>query len=642
MARRKERRGLGFVALLAVVTACGAGPGRTPSGAPAISTGAVPTPEKTAPAMPAPRDDARPAPASAEDRREPVVVSADPRVLRALEAEGLDFGTEVAGARGASLTELSRAAPYRALVDAVAADVAESRVGDPASGVGMKHAHRTFDVRWLRSDRARFDLVAIVNRLDRRPFAPAHCGEVRLVYRLAYRVSTPTGPVESRLPMTVNVVYFAPRDADGSCRALARAWLAPAFARPDEEARWLLSEEGPLSAARRAAWTPKSVELNFQSVRWPSTVRPSMAGHAEYVLRAFRRLPREPYFEPLPLENTLDVPRLERDAALREELVRLLGDKESLDALDAGVLVVPERFLARRAVSVSPHGLARRANRPFRSVLPPGVFASADLSGYRTIRTPLALLRRLDALSCPGCHQSRSLAGFHLLGVEAEGDVVDAVAVPMSPHFHADLARRRAYVSAVARDRTPDESRPPAERGAGDDGPGAHCGLGEPGFSEWSCGAGLLCEPMADPEVGECVSASGLAVGDPCEHGSISQEDDPRKDVATLATASCGDGRVCEANAVGFPGGMCEGGCGALPAGAVCGGVPLLTEFNGCLARGASFDRCIAESTRPGALRACGFHAPCRDDYVCARGAAGDACMPPYFLFQLRVDGHPL
>jgi hypothetical protein len=41
-------------------------------------------------------------------------------------------------------------------------------------------------------------------------------------------------------------------------------------------------------------------------------------------------------------------------------------------------------------------------------------------------------------------------------------------------------------------------------------------------------------------------------------------------------------------------------------------------------------------------MRGCGEAAPCRDDYICARTpAGGGACVPPYFLFQLRVDGHP-
>ncbi len=39
-------------------------------------------------------------------------------------------------------------------------------------------------------------------------------------------------------------------------------------------------------------------------------------------------------------------------------------------------------------------------------------------------------------------------------------------------------------------------------------------------------------------------------------------------------------------------------------------------------------------------LRACDDQNPCRDDYVCARAAHGGACLPPYFVFQLRVDGH--
>jgi hypothetical protein len=87
---------------------------------------------------------------------------------------------------------------------------------------------------------------------------------------------------------------------------------------------------------------------------------------------------------------------------------------------------------------------------------------------------------------------------------------------------------------------------------------------------------------------------------------------------------------------------MCSGSCDSLAPGAVCGGIAILDEFNACLGAGTPFDRCVAEHTRPGALRACGFHAPCRDDYVCARTPNGGACIPPYFTFQLRVDGHAL
>src|SRR5262249_40538365 len=123
---------------------------------------------------------------------------------------------------------------------------------------------------------------------------------------------------------------------------------------------------------------------------------------------------------------------------------------ETLAKIDEGTLLVPERFLAKYAVSVSPHGLARRANRPYSSAFEPAAFNGVDLASFPTIASPAALLRRLDALSCPGCHQSRSIAGFHLLGVEPESDQVDALAVPMSAHFHAELERRRAYIAAVS------------------------------------------------------------------------------------------------------------------------------------------------------------------------------------------------
>jgi hypothetical protein len=570
-------------------------------------------------------------------------VIADPVVLRRLEESGFDAGTLVVGARGASTTALSAHPAFRVLRDAVAADVAADRRADPAAGTGMRFSHRQFDVRWLSSEKTRFDLIAVVNRLDRRPFFPERCGEVRFLYRLAYRTETPTGPVESRLPMTLNVVSYQDGTGPDACQAVAQAWMRPAEAGDGEkQLAWLLSPEGPLSPTRRAAAVPKSVEINFQSVRWPSTVRPAMAGHAEYVLRVFHRSNVAPFLVAAPLENTIDAPRVTKDRALRAGLLRFLSSPEALAKTDEGTLLVPERFLAARAVSVSPHGLARRANRPYSSVFAASDFADLGLSRYPTARTPAALLRRLDALSCPGCHQSRSIAGFHLLGVEPESDQVDALAVPMSPHFHAELERRRAYVTAVAQGVAPVEQRPAAERGPGDDGEGARCGLGDPGFSTWTCGAGLRCEHASDPDVGVCIPAAGVGIGDPCEVGSITASVNPHIDRMTLGRPlACPASGVCEANAVGFPDGMCSGGCDALPPGAVCGGIALLAEFNACLGRGTSFERCIADNTRPGALRACSFHSPCRDDYVCARSGAQGVCMPPYFLFQLRVDGHP-
>jgi hypothetical protein len=101
---------------------------------------------------------------------------------------------------------------------------------------------------------------------------------------------------------------------------------------------------------------------------------------------------------------------------------------------------------------------------------------------------------------------------------------------------------------------------------------------------------------------------------------------------------------VCNRSRVGFPGGMCTAACDA--PGARCGAIAVLDPFNACVARGDSFLSCIRGNVRPAGLRACNEQRACRSDYVCARAsqteheAAEGVCLPPYFVFQLRVDGH--
>lgn len=46
---------------------------------------------------------------------------------------------------------------------------------------------------------------------------------------------------------------------------------------------------------------------------------------------------------------------------------------------------------------------------------------------------------------------------------------------------------------------------------------------------------------------------------------------------------------------------------------------------------------------QPGGVRACDISRPCREDYICTTTAKSGigACIPPYFVFQFRVDQHP-
>jgi hypothetical protein len=382
-------------------------------------------------------------------------------------------------------------------------------------------------------------------------------------------------------------------------------------------------------------------------VRWPSAVRPDLGGHAEYIMRSLAPGP-DGHLRPTWVEETPDPAKIRRDPALRARLLAWLREPATLDAVELGAAVLPAELLAARAISVAPRGLSRRANRPFRQILRPDDLDAGALRGRRIIGSPEALLRRLDDLTCVGCHQSRTIAGFHLLGEDGpEAAPGNALAVPISVPLEAEARRRAALTRALAAGEPVDFTRPMAERADGDPGRnGARCGLGDPGFSGWTCAEGFTCErldaPDDDAAVGVCVPVAGPVVGDACEVGALRPAADPHRDrVPRAAPRPCGEG-VCNGNRVGFPAGMCTASCDDLPEGAACGVIALLTPFNDCLARRTPFPRCLARHVSPAGLRACDASAPCREDYICARSPSGaGTCIPPYFLFQLRVDGHP-
>jgi hypothetical protein len=431
------------------------------------------------------------------------------------------------------------------------------------------------------------------------------------VYRLAYR----TVAMQSRLPMTVNVELRgdAP-DADGSCASTAKRWQPPQASMTDEATgRWLVSADGPLAPQRLALARVAQVTTNLQSVRWPSAVRPDLGGHAEYMLRAFRWNASAKRFDVAPLENTPDIAKLKASAPLRKELQQWLQQPANLRALDEATSQIPEKFLATEAVSVAPRGLERLANRPFEQLFAPGEWQAVQ--GSRTLQSPQAVLRRLDDLSCAGCHQSRAVAGFHLLGVDRRGasrtfTTGNALAVPHSPHVQDELARRGTYVRASLSTPRPDPFR-----------------------------------PLAEPDDANAV-AEKPTVGARCEPTRITASANPWLDRAEkLPRISCeGMLSVCEKTSVGFPGGMCSGPCDPGDKNGTCGGIAILSDFNSCLAAKKPFGECLAKHTRPGNLRSCSAQQPCRDDYICAQAEGQPegrgACIPPYFLFQMRVDGH--
>lgn len=571
-------------------------------------------------------------------------------LMRDLEKAGFDLvdmvepGRELAGVGGLLPSNhdfYAASARVRDLVKVVEDDIAAAKRKDPSSGVGLAFSHRLMDVRALSSKNARWELIGVSQRLDRLFVDPAKCGEIRFIYRLAYTASVPNRKganasatvISSRLPATLAVSYWN-SDAKGACSSVAKRWQ---FDARTATVASLTSEGGPLHRSSRGSL--KAVETNIQIVRWPSTVRGDMAGYAEYAMHAL--VPAANQLVLGPLENTPNPVELRKRWPTWEKAFESLGDPHIAESVAEGMFLAPQDMLATTATSVTPHGFARLQNRPFGAV-------------YRN--APSAV-RRLDELSCQGCHASRSIAGFHFLGEEiAPKESVNAILVERSPHLLEDLKRREGLVTKLA-SASPEAIKDPARLlGAipfPEHGPsellgkkGEHCGLSvgpaaDPTFAKWKCEAGLVCTKSPDPEMGTCEPSKDLHAGDACEVGAIVSNVDSHRDrVTKFERKSCPG--VCESNPVGFPSGACAGECTNLAEDESCGAIPFLVGFNGCLGKTTPFEDCIRENARSASLQRCDTTRPCRDDYICARTSKGEgACMPPYFLFQLRVDGHP-
>lgn len=568
------------------------------------------------------------APTKAQVSAAAMIIDA-PAKLRAFEEAGLSFSQLAFGAApGLSLGELNKLGAYQRWVKRIESEILASQRWDKRAGVGMKFSHRRFDLEWLQSPKARFHLVAVVNRYDRMPFAPQHCGELRLVYRLAYETEQEGMKIASRLPMTVNLVLWQRKAQGGACQERWKHWT---------------SHGGPALAQLLEAGRDniKSLEVNLQSLRWPATVHPSLGGHAEYLLMQFRPDAAKGYRAGL-LENQ---PIYKRWSRKEQRAFRAwLAEPAQLASLREGTIQIPESYLAKAAISAAPHALARGINRPFAKLMPPELYVDFPFEGLAPITNYKELERRLDTMSCSGCHQSKSLAGFHLLGKDASDKVVDALATPYSPHLLDELEiRRRAFSKAMrSGEATRARNNPQRSYRLDPGGWGDHCSLGKT-HASWTCKAGLSCVPTADPDLGHCQSLGEAKVGESCEHAYITPRVRPSDERAKgLASRACQEG-VCERTRVGFPGGMCATSCEPARPNMRCGAIALLTNFNQCLAKRKPFAQCIVENSRPAGLRRCDTANPCRDDMICARVDQSEvgACIPPYFLFQLRVDGHP-
>lgn len=537
----------------------------------------------------------------------PYALIIEPRTLMALERRGLALGDVLS----------DRA--YRALGDVLEADLRE--LGRRPNIGGEDAINHAFDARWLRDADARFELVGLVPRLDRAFAEPHTCGELRRIYRLAL---TRPGRPTTRLPMTLSAISLVPANER---RSLANALVAlPPAGRPRLDA-----------LAKLYSAPVQRVEVNLQNLHGTATPQDN-EDHAEYLLRSFDITSHG--VTPRPL---LATPREDLSAAEKERLANYL--RSHVADVENGTLVLPPEFLALRAISVSPRGLARERNRVFRKL-----FGADAAALFPNVPSPRALLRRLDQGTCQGCHQSRAVAGFHLPGEERdERRTFNALRVGISNQLAGELKWRESMVAAIAEDRPFDAKRPFAEDGAG--AYGARCGLGDPGFAWLKCAPGLECKDDRGDELGACLPADGPHEGDACEPVTVTPGDGPNGDhLSPLPSITCrfGDHVIvrdgCLGNGLGFPGGMCNDRCtevGKVAGDGICALLPMSGYEGVCFRTNEPIENCLATRLNPSLVRACDETHPCRDDYACARVTPDGrgACVPPYFVFQARVDG---
>ncbi len=678
-----------------------------------------------------------------------------------------------------SNAELAKIAPIKALRDVVRNEfrkyeesyLARSPILKgiaPASiGTGTRPTHRKFERNYLDSKAARFNLVGVINRMDRAYRTPGTCGEIRFLYRLAYMVKAANveadskgNPVrkgavntESRLPVSINLVLRAkdiddnPADDEAQCKEIAQRWMAAGTSVLEgrDLGENLLTPTGALALVHPSQID--RMETNIQVMRLPTTISDGFGGNAEYLLNIFNWNPGTRTFNLKRLENQIDRADLLRNPGKLQALKKWLFTPERLQQLDEGTITIPEEYLAYRAITSAPGGTARATNRPFLGVISDEEAeaqfnalkeAAARLSPdgkLRNIKSGAAMQQRLTDITCTGCHQSRAIGGFHFMGADRKAYIRDlpqnAIFVAGSPHFYGDQPRRFEIVKAIAEGRTPDFGRGfsmrPADRVRGNanyfpkafdavrNGWGANCYTktrGEPGadpsFASWKCSGKLVCraihESAEEPDHGVCMNSAervaALKVGDPFVFGEMTyqenrvaggRDDDAnytyrdaycaKVDLINERTAAAGkclvplpgsesytyknaDAKQHGYQFGGFFGGMkrmkgciddrdpnttcgTEGGASERPGrrrvdGAFSKCVALLSDEK------TSFKSCISspDFSHDSMLRTCSELQPCRDDYVCvatkttARTKKG-ACLPPYFLFQFRTDGHP-
>jgi hypothetical protein len=335
--------------------------------------------------------------------------------------------------------------------------------------------------------------------------------------------------------MTLNLVLKARKDnaadhAAVTCAEIARRWLAAGdwpLTGADLAAK-LTSRDGPLDLI--GPDNIARIETNLQIAHAPKS--PVREFRTDYLLKVFDYNAPTQTFEEAPLENQIDRDRILGDAKLRRDFKAWLLDPLHFSELDRGTVLIPPEFLATRAIAPTPIGFSSSRLQPAFGLVQGNagaadpVFTESDVvtalkkAGERgihlqNIASVAGFERRLNDITCSGCHQTRGIGGFHFPGVDwMAANPSNSTIVPASPHFFGDQIRRRDILTALRAGKHPDYSRGfssrPQLRGSSelagteyDNGWGAPCYLphanaadNDRSFKPWTCAQGLACQVL--------------------------------------------------------------------------------------------------------------------------------------------------
>jgi hypothetical protein len=442
----------------------------------------------------------------------------------------------------AGLFALPSMAPVRkALDEEFERYLQRHRAGRPNEtiGAGASFDFELFDRDLLYSPATRFVLAGIINRMDRAYVAKETCGEIRLIYRLTQPDAPAVGDhaVSPRLPMTLNLVLKArgghatdDRRPVLTCAGIARRWLATAewTLTGAALAEKITSDGGPLDSVG-----PENIdrlETNIQIAHASKSSRRDF--RTDYLLKVFDYDARAKIFTEATLENQFDRERILADDKLKRAFKAWLLEQAHFVELDRGTVLIPKEYLSTRAIAPTPAGFSNSDLQPaFGLMQGEGanpLFTEDDIVAalekaakgglkLKNIRSVAGFERRLNDVTCAGCHQTRGIGGFHFPGVDwMAAKPSNSTVVPGSPHFFGDQIRRRDILTSLRDGERVDYSRGfsarPQLRGSRElagteyeDGWGAPCysqGANAAGsdrsFTSWACAKGLACQVMSD------------------------------------------------------------------------------------------------------------------------------------------------